>query len=182
MTRVCFSVLFTQQRSIRRPTRLFSFLNPLATRIWFYMAGAYVLVSITIWIVAGFSPREWREPQPCDDCLLLEKHPSVLSSSGIGSDQAGDDLLSPPPSPPSDNDNVIDGVIESVNDACRSHEHPAGRTLEILENGFTVGNSFWFAIGSLMQQGSDLNPKVDGGWGGMMSARWRGAAAGERVW
>lgn len=33
-------------------------------------------------------------------------------------------------------------------------------TLDMLENGFTLGNSFWFAIGSLMQQGSDLNPEV----------------------
>lgn len=32
--------------------------------------------------------------------------------------------------------------------------------LSVLENDFTIGNSFWFAIGTLMQQGSDLNPKV----------------------
>jgi hypothetical protein len=128
--------------------------------IWFYMAGAYVLVSITIWIVARFSPREWREPELCEECLL-QKY-SILSddgasvspgggSSGIGSEN--DDSLS-------NDDKLIDEVIESVNDPCLSHEHAAGRTLEILENGFTIGNSFWFAIGSLMQQGSDLNPKV----------------------
>lgn len=28
------------------------------------------------------------------------------------------------------------------------------------ENEFTLKNSFWFTIGTLMQQGSDLNPKV----------------------
>lgn len=28
------------------------------------------------------------------------------------------------------------------------------------ENDFTLTNSFWFSIGTLMQQGSDLNPKV----------------------
>lgn len=35
-------------------------------------------------------------------------------------------------------------------------------TAELLciENDFTLVNSFWFAIGTLMQQGSDLNPKV----------------------
>ncbi|KAJ3629294.1 hypothetical protein MTP99_013692 [Tenebrio molitor] len=146
--------------SKRQPSRLFSFLNPLAMNIWFYMAGAYVLVSITIWIVARFSPREWREPELCEECLL-QKY-SILSddgasvspgggSSGIGSEN--DDSLS-------NDDKLIDEVIESVNDPCLSHEHAAGRTLEILENGFTIGNSFWFAIGSLMQQGSDLNPKA----------------------
>lgn len=38
--------------------------------------------------------------------------------------------------------------------------HHAPATLEMLENDFTIANSFWFAIGTLMQQGSDLNPKV----------------------
>lgn len=32
--------------------------------------------------------------------------------------------------------------------------------LQSVENDFTLRNSFWFAIGTLMQQGSDLNPKV----------------------
>lgn len=31
----------------------------------------------------------------------------------------------------------------------------------VLQNDFTLGNAFWFTIGSLMQQGSDLNPKVN---------------------
>lgn len=117
-----------------------------------------------MWIVARFSPVEWKEPELCDDCLLKKysilyefgehcEHRSHDGSSGIGSD--ADELVSLPY-----NDTDIDEVIESVNDPCLSHEHPDGRTLEILENGFTIGNSFWFAIGSLMQQGSDLNPKV----------------------
>ncbi|XP_064212113.1 glutamate receptor ionotropic, kainate 2 isoform X2 [Tribolium castaneum] len=153
-------ILFKSSKS--EPSRLFSFLNPLAMNIWLYMAGAYVLVSITIWIVARFSPLEWKEPELCDDCLLkkysilfeFDEHCEHDASSGIGSD-AADDLASLP-----NNDNDIDEVIESINDPCLSHEHADGRTLEILENGFTIGNSFWFAIGSLMQQGSDLNPKA----------------------
>ncbi|KYB28701.1 Glutamate receptor ionotropic, kainate 1-like Protein [Tribolium castaneum] len=156
------SGLNPKQSSKSEPSRLFSFLNPLAMNIWLYMAGAYVLVSITIWIVARFSPLEWKEPELCDDCLLkkysilfeFDEHCEHDASSGIGSD-AADDLASLP-----NNDNDIDEVIESINDPCLSHEHADGRTLEILENGFTIGNSFWFAIGSLMQQGSDLNPKA----------------------
>lgn len=34
------------------PNRLFSFLNPLAVDIWLFIVVAYILVSITIWIVA----------------------------------------------------------------------------------------------------------------------------------
>ncbi|TRY72258.1 hypothetical protein TCAL_00217 [Tigriopus californicus] len=81
-------------------TELFSFMNPLALEIWLYMLLAYILVSITIWIVARFSPYEWAHPHPCIDTGL------------------------------------------------------------VFQNDFTLPNSFWFAIGTLMQQGSDLNPKA----------------------
>ncbi|XP_075217620.1 glutamate receptor ionotropic, kainate 2-like isoform X3 [Lycorma delicatula] len=83
-----------------QPTRLFSFMNPLAVEIWLYVLAAYVLVSITMFIVARFSPYEWQNPHPCD--------------------------------------------IEN----------------DLIENQFSLANSFWFTIGTLMQQGSDLNPKA----------------------
>lgn len=83
-----------------QPTRLFSFMNPFTVDIWLYVLAAYCLVSITIYIVARFSPQEWHNPHPCDT-----------------------------------ENNMI-------------------------ENPFTISNSFWFAIGTLMQQGSDLNPRV----------------------
>uniref|UniRef100_A0A1B6DJB2 Glutamate receptor ionotropic, kainate 2 n=1 Tax=Clastoptera arizonana TaxID=38151 RepID=A0A1B6DJB2_9HEMI len=83
-----------------QPTRLFSFMNPLAFDIWLYVLAAYVLVSITMFIVARFSPYEWHNPHPCDQ----------------------------------END--------------------------LIENQFSLANSFWFTIGTLMQQGSDLNPKA----------------------
>ncbi|XP_049819221.1 glutamate receptor ionotropic, kainate 2 isoform X2 [Aethina tumida] len=80
--------------------RLFSFMNPLAMDIWLYVLSAYVLVSITMFVVARFSPYEWHNPHPCD--------------------------------------------IEN----------------EVVKNQFSMANSFWFTIGTLMQQGSDLNPKA----------------------
>lgn len=43
-------------------------MNPLAVEIWLSMLGAYVMVSLTIWIVARFSPYEWVEPTPCPSC------------------------------------------------------------------------------------------------------------------
>ena len=65
--------------------------------LWFLMIFAliaYVLVSITIWIVARFSPYEWASPDPCEETAGL-----------------------------------------------------------VFQNDFTLPNSFWFAIGTLMQQG-----------------------------
>lgn len=75
-------------------------MNPLAIEIWLYVLAAYILVSVTMFVVARFSPYEWNNPHPC-------------------------------------------------------HSGP-----EIVENQFSLANSFWFTIGTLMQQGSDLNPKV----------------------
>lgn len=75
-------------------------MNPLAVEIWIYVLAAYVLVSITMYVVARFSPYEWQNPHPC----------------------------------------------ETENN--------------ISENQFTLSNSFWFTVGTMMQQGSDLNPRV----------------------
>ncbi|XP_043273100.1 glutamate receptor ionotropic, kainate 2-like isoform X3 [Venturia canescens] len=92
------SILFKVPTS--HPARLFSFMNPLAIEIWLYVLAAYVLVSVTMFVVARFSPYEWNNPHPC-------------------------------------------------------HSGP-----EVVENQFSLANSFWFTIGTLMQQGSDLNPKA----------------------
>ena len=90
-----YSIHFIEFQAPENPvTGLFSFMNPLETEIWMYILFAYVLVSITIWIVARFSPYEWAHPHPCEDTRGL-----------------------------------------------------------IYQNDFTLPNSFWFAIGTLMQQG-----------------------------
>nr|XP_012294760.2 glutamate receptor ionotropic, kainate 3 isoform X4 [Aotus nancymaae] len=38
--------------------------------------------------------------------------------------------------------------------------HPCNPGSEVVENNFTLLNSFWFGMGSLMQQGSELMPKA----------------------
>ncbi|XP_063310987.1 glutamate receptor ionotropic, kainate 3 [Pelobates fuscus] len=38
--------------------------------------------------------------------------------------------------------------------------HPCNPGTDIVENNFTLLNSFWFAVGALMQQGSELMPKA----------------------
>nr|QPZ88968.1 ionotropic receptor 4 [Diaphorina citri] len=83
-----------------QPTRLFSFMNPLAVEIWLYVLAAYLLVSFTLFVMARFSPYEWSNPHPC--------------------------------------------LAESP----------------IVENQFSVSNSFWFITGTFLRQGSGLNPKA----------------------
>ncbi|CAG9821798.1 unnamed protein product [Phaedon cochleariae] len=83
-----------------QPTRLFSFMNPLAFEIWLYVLAAYILVSFTLFVMARFSPYEWNNPHPC-------------------------------------------------------HQES-----DIVENQFSVSNSFWFITGTFLRQGSGLNPKA----------------------
>ncbi|XP_063698938.1 glutamate receptor ionotropic, kainate 2 [Culicoides brevitarsis] len=82
------------------PTRLFSFMNPLAAEIWLYVLAAYLLVSFTLFVMARFSPYEWNNPHPCH------------------------------------------------------------RESDIVENQFSISNSFWFITGTFLRQGSGLNPKA----------------------
>lgn len=92
--------IFSLQVPTSQPTRLFSFMNPLAVEIWLYVLAAYMLVSFTLFVMARFSPYEWNNPHPC-------------------------------------------------------HQES-----DIVENQFSVSNSFWFITGTFLRQGSGLNPKV----------------------
>ncbi|XP_041351805.1 glutamate receptor ionotropic, kainate 2-like [Gigantopelta aegis] len=38
--------------------------------------------------------------------------------------------------------------------------HPCNPEADTVENTFNLSNSFWFTVGTLMQQGSDVNPKA----------------------
>ncbi|XP_031355703.1 glutamate receptor ionotropic, kainate 1-like [Photinus pyralis] len=127
----------------KRPAQLFSFLNPLAIEIWTYILLAYVTVSMCIWIVARFSPREWNAPELCDDCYYDHLHEACRRESASGSSGIECDVAS---------------IDEEDDDVCTHYydgEYPGW-----FENDFNILNSFWFTIGSLMQQESNLNLKA----------------------
>ncbi|XP_067141027.1 glutamate receptor ionotropic, kainate 2-like [Centruroides vittatus] len=92
------SILY--KKSTTKVTTLFSFLSPFSMEVWVYVMGAYLGVSVTLFLVGRLSPYEWDNPHPCRQ----------------------DD--------------------------------------QVLENSFSLLNSMWFTIGSLMQQGSDVAPKA----------------------
>lgn len=91
------SILY--KKPTTKVTTLFSFLSPFSGLVWIYVAGAYISVSLVLFIVGRLSPYEWDNPHPC-----------------------------------------------------RQQDH-------VLENSFSLMNSFSFTIGSMMQQGSALAPK-----------------------
>ena len=48
-----------------KPTRLFSFMNPLAVEIWLYVLAAYVMVSFTLFVMARYMVQKKRESFEC---------------------------------------------------------------------------------------------------------------------
>ncbi len=108
MMNLGISILF--KKPTRPSTALFSFLNPLSFEIWCSVVVSYVLVGLTMFVVARFSPHEWSS-------TTAAMSYSLNSSNGPGS-----------------------GV-------------------GVVRNQFSLSNAFWYPIGTLMQQGSDLNPK-----------------------
>ena len=45
-----------------KPTRLFSFMNPLAVEIWLYVLAAYVMVSFTLFVMARYMGQKKGNP------------------------------------------------------------------------------------------------------------------------
>ncbi|XP_018339843.1 PREDICTED: glutamate receptor ionotropic, kainate 2-like isoform X1 [Trachymyrmex septentrionalis] len=80
----------------------FSFLLPLSTEVWFYMATAFLGVSIMLFLQARMAPEEWDNPHPCiADPEELENNFNFKNSSWltIGSlMQQGSDILPKAPS------------------------------------------------------------------------------------
>lgn len=175
-------------------------MNPLAVEIWFYIALAYVLVSLTIWIVARFSPFEWQLAKPAcggagsvrhkrtevhcscptDDTTakrsVLQQFRQSVNQRGCADadyqtlptstyqqpDVCHDILAGQPPESGATDGWAANFENNGTDESCSCCSDAGGHETELLsiENDFTLTNSFWFAIGTLMQQGSDLNPKV----------------------
>lgn len=64
------SILY--KKPIKKETSLWSFLSPFSTRVWIYMLGTFVGVSILLFLTGRFTPYEWTNPHPCrqDDKVL----------------------------------------------------------------------------------------------------------------
>lgn len=45
---------------------VFSFLSPLAFDVWLYVVIAYLLVALSLFLLARFSPYEWYNSHPCN--------------------------------------------------------------------------------------------------------------------
>lgn len=147
-------------------------MNPLAIDIWFYIAFGYIFVSICIWIVARLSPIEWVNSKPpcsmaCDHILReIQKENNFFDNEQLElaerqwktSEIPEEEQLHLNP------DRTFHGHQEAKVDdnVDKDDTSDDDNTVELvrIQNNFTLKNSFWFAIGALMQQGSDLYPRV----------------------
>ncbi|KAK2579609.1 hypothetical protein KPH14_010900 [Odynerus spinipes] len=94
------SILFSKPEE--KEPELFSFLSPLSTDVWIYMATAYLIVSLMLYLQARMAPGEWNNPHPCNpDPEELENNFDLKNSMWltVGSlMQQGSDILPQAPS------------------------------------------------------------------------------------
>ncbi|XP_052123911.1 glutamate receptor ionotropic, kainate 2-like [Frankliniella occidentalis] len=137
------SILHTKAKP--QDPNLFSFLEPFSTEVWFYMAFAYLSVSVLLFFLARMTPYEWDNPHPCDpNPEELENTFDLINSLMfcMGSLlQQGCDFL--PKFTPYEWENPSPNADEGF-----------------LEFSLNLANAIWHNVGSLMQQGSDIAPKA----------------------
>ncbi|XP_078053651.1 glutamate receptor ionotropic, kainate 2 [Augochlora pura] len=94
------SILFGKPE--QKEPDLFSFLSPLSTDVWIYMATAFLAVSVMLFVQARMAPGEWDNPHPCNpDPEELENSFNLSNSMWLicGSVmQQGSDILPKAPS------------------------------------------------------------------------------------
>ncbi|XP_032308640.1 glutamate receptor ionotropic, kainate 2 isoform X2 [Drosophila ananassae] len=154
--------------SDRAQTKFFSFMNPLAIEIWVYIAIGYIFVSISIWIVARLSPIEWVNSKPpctmaCDHILEQIQKEYYKTEFAELTDINNKEIFISNNHHAHNVDDISCGQCGVPIPLSNDDEQLSDDTnveLVRIQNNFTLKNSFWFAIGALMQQGSDLYPRA----------------------
>ncbi|XP_037036366.1 glutamate receptor ionotropic, kainate 2-like [Bradysia coprophila] len=73
------SILFKKPTTL--PPSTFSFMSPFSREVWMYLGGAYLGVSLCLFVLGRISPSEWDNPYPCiEEPTQLENQFSVSNS------------------------------------------------------------------------------------------------------
>lgn len=132
-------------------------MNPLAIEIWFFIALGYILVSFCIWIVARLSPFEWVNSKA--NCSIACDH-KIHEIRKLNHIQDEFELNALPHQLQVQETEIVDYIADHIVENNDGNESDDTVELVSVKNEFTLKNSFWFAIGALMQQGADLYPRV----------------------
>ena len=168
MTFAGVTILFNKPK--KKDPALFSFLSPLSFTVWIYMISAYIGVSMFLYLLAKISPYEkgnfsFLEPGPppppvtagpaaangpregdARGLRLARSDPiyDTLAYNGNGRVRTGCG------SGPKDEVDGGGGKVESTGGGPEDFDD---------SQTFTLLNSFWFVIASLLQQGIDVLPR-----------------------
>uniref|UniRef100_A0A1I8BPI3 Lig_chan-Glu_bd domain-containing protein n=1 Tax=Meloidogyne hapla TaxID=6305 RepID=A0A1I8BPI3_MELHA len=123
----------------------FTFMEPLSLSVWMALSIAYIGVASTMWLLAKCSPYEWQELYD-DVCKIDERrkcwrrdgsrrHDPQVVQSKVASKSAEQ---------PTPNNNIFDKFLRQQR-----------------KNQFSLLNSLWFAVGSLMQQVERMSTPVE---------------------
>lgn len=72
------SILLAKDPDESDKKHLFTFLEPLSFSVWISLAGAYLIVSSTMWALAKFSPYEWLVPVHINTFSGLSRRPTSV--------------------------------------------------------------------------------------------------------
>ncbi len=175
------TILYTKPTA--KDPKLFSFLSPLSLGVWIYMATAYLAVSLLLYVLARYlsvthyvySPsyphgRDFRispyETGGLGGFLFTASSPPTHGpdvTAGNCLDEKGARLARPDP--------LYESLFPGGKRQRQQQQQPqfrvelppppppAAPAAPEEETTFTLLNSFWFMIASLLQQGTDLLPR-----------------------
>lgn len=150
----------------------FSFMEPLSPEVWCSIGISYIIVVISLFVFSRLTPYEWThftsQPQttPIEDVVYVIEDPKAEIRQKYR-------LRDPIRNRKSPTSAFLHGHATEHD----SSRHDSGQNVNRLrgpyveatdgfnENNYYVSNigirdSFWFGIGGLMQQGSEINPRA----------------------
>lgn len=139
------TILFTKPTA--KDPNIFSFLSPLSLWVWIYMMTAYLAVSLLLYMLARISPYE-NGVEPT--AKMTDEKGSRLARS---TDPIYESLFLTGATVPGSHGCIIKANGGApVQASLKNEDHNDG-------DRFTLLNSFWFMVASLLQQGIDLLPR-----------------------
>ena len=178
--RLGVSILY--RKPLKEDPGPFSFMEPLSPEVWCSIGISYIIVVIALFVFSRLTPYEWThftsQPQttPIQDAVYVIEDPHADENNfDCGIDNQIQNSESE-----NENNHLKLNTQSSVRSRKRtegwrssitenrpeSHSHGHNHDNDDFnENNYYVSNigirdSFWFGIGGLMQQGSEINPRA----------------------
>ncbi|KAK4291151.1 hypothetical protein Pmani_036002, partial [Petrolisthes manimaculis] len=132
------------RKPLKKRPSLFSFLWPLSLEVWLYVATAYLGVSLMLFIIARLSPYEWVVPEDTPKKEKKEEEEKKKKKEEEEKEKKKEKKKE-----------------EKEEKEVKSKPTPSFvSSVTPLENQYSLTNSLWFTLGSLLQQGTEQQPRA----------------------